>query len=255
MNKMHVFGTHTKVVTDHKPLLPLYNSPSTHKQPRVDRHRTKLFAFDYTRESAGFEELKARLCTAQVLVPYDTHRKTRPYVDSSFVGTQATVAQQHTYQDEEVRRPVNHTSRSWTATKAGYGQVERESNGILTGMYMNKMHVFGTHTKVVTDHKPLLPLYNSPSTPKQPRVDRHRTKLFAFDYTVIYEPEKDTSRDYGSRHPLDQKQFTEEEAEDWCIEADTEVFVNCVVEETLPQAIMKDVLKERHQRRTKKLEP
>ena len=210
--------------------------PRTYRATASSYIKNAIFVWG-TRESAGFEELKARLCTAQVLVPYDTHRKTRPYVDSSFVGTQATVAQQHTYQDEEVWRPVNHTSCSWTATKAGYGQVERESNGILTGMYMNTMHVFGTHTKVVTDHKPLLPLYNSPSTPKQPRVDRHRTKLFAFDHTVIYEPEKDTPRDYGSRHPLDQKQFTEEEVEDWCIEADTEVFVNCVVEETLPQAL------------------
>ena len=127
-----------------------------------------------TRESAVFEELQARPCSSQVLVSYDTHRKTRLYVDSSFVGTQATVAQQHTYQGEEVWRPVNHTSRSWTATEAGYGQVERESsNGILTGMHMNKMYVLRTHTEAVTDHKPLLPLYSSQSKSKQPRVDRH----------------------------------------------------------------------------------
>ena len=187
--------------------------------------------------------LKARLCSSQVLVPYDTHRKTRLYVDSSFVGTQATVAQQYTYQGEEVWRPVNHTSRSWTATEAGYGQVERESNGILTGMHMNKMYVPVTHTEVVTDHKPLLPLYNSPSKLKQPRVDRHRTKL-AFDYTVIYQPGKDTPCDYESRHPPNRNQFTEEEVEDWCIEADTDVYVNCIIEETLSQAITKDVLRE-----------
>ena len=36
-----------------------------------------------TRESAVFEELKARLCSFQVLVPYDTHWKTQLYVDSS----------------------------------------------------------------------------------------------------------------------------------------------------------------------------
>ena len=64
-------------------------------------------------------------------------------------------------------------SRSWTATEAGYGQVERENNGSLTGMHMNKMYVLGTHMEVVADHKPLLPLYNSPSKPKRPRVDRH----------------------------------------------------------------------------------
>ena len=110
-----------------------------------------------TRESAVFEELKGRLCSSQVLVPYDAHQKTRLHVDSSFVGTQVTVAQQHTYQGEEVWRPVNHTSHSWTAMEAGYGQVEWESKGILTGMHMDKMYVLGTHTEVVTDHKYFLP--------------------------------------------------------------------------------------------------
>ena len=146
-----------------------------------------------TRESALFEEYVV-IKFSSFLVPYDTHRKTRLYADSSFVGTQATVAQQHTYQGEEVWRPVNHTSRSGTATETGYGQVERESYGTVTGVHMNKMYVLGTHTQVVTDHKLLLPLYNSPSKYKRTRVDRHRTKLLAFDYTVIYEPGKDTSK-------------------------------------------------------------
>ena len=60
----------------------------------------------------------------------------------------------------------------------------------------------------------------------------------------IYEPGKDTPCDYGSRHPPNRNQFTEEEVEDWCIEADTDVYVNCVIEKTLPQAITKDVLRE-----------
>ena len=61
---------------------------------------------------------------------------------------------------------------------------------------------------------------------------------------MIYEPGKDTQCDYGSRHPLNRNKFTEEEVEDWCIEVDTDVYVNCVIEEILPQATMKDVLRE-----------
>ena len=44
-----------------------------------------------------------------------------------------------------------------TPAESGYGQVERESNGILTGMHMNKMCTLGTHVQVVTDHQPLIP--------------------------------------------------------------------------------------------------
>ena len=61
-----------------------------------------------------------------------------------------------------------------------------ERNAILTGMHMNKMYMLGTHMEVVTDHKPLLPLYNSPSKSKQLRVDRDRTKLLAYFGQYLY---------------------------------------------------------------------
>ena len=73
------------------------------------------------------------------MAPYDTTRKTRVYVDSSPVGTQATVAQKHELNGEEIWKPVNHTSRAWTPPESRYAQIERESNGILTGLMMNKM--------------------------------------------------------------------------------------------------------------------
>ena len=96
-----------------------------------------------------------------MLTGYDTNCKTRLYVDSSPVGTQATLAQAHIVDGELYWRPVNYTSRSWTTAEAGYGQIERESNGILTGKYMNKMYTLGTHVEVVSDHQPLIPIYSS----------------------------------------------------------------------------------------------
>ena len=127
---------------------------------------------------------------------------TRLYVDSSPVGTQATVAQGHTSSTGEILwHPVHHTSRSWTAAEAGYSQIEGESNGTLTGMLMNKMYTLGTMTEVVTDHKPLVNIYNDPGKPKQLRLDRLRRKLLPYQYHVIYEPGSKTPCDYGSRHP------------------------------------------------------
>lgn len=125
------------------------------------------------KEEDAFTELQERLCSERLLAPYDTSLKlkTRLYVDSSPVGTQATVCQLHGIDGEEYWRPVNHTSRAWTPAEAGYGQIERESNGILTGMHMNKMYTLGTHVEAVTDHQPLLPYYNSTSKPENLRVD------------------------------------------------------------------------------------
>ena len=104
------------------------------------------------REEEAFSELKEKLCTEKVLAPYDLKKKTRLYVNASPVGKQATVCQLHHIEGEEHWRPVNHTSRAWTPAEAGYGQIERESNVILTGMYMNKMYTLGTHIEVVTAH-------------------------------------------------------------------------------------------------------
>ena len=41
-------------------------------------------------ESNAFHQLENRLCSEDVLVPYDTKLPTRLYVDSSPVGTQAS---------------------------------------------------------------------------------------------------------------------------------------------------------------------
>ena len=162
-----------------------------------------------TREQDSFDVIKKRLSSNPALKNYETERDTRLYVDSSPIGTQATVAQNYEYEGEKTWRPVNHTSRAWTVAEAGYGQIERESNGVLTGMMMNKMYTLGTKVEVVTDHEPLVPIYNSAQKPKQLRVNSHRIKLLPFEYHLTYEPGKTTPCDYGSRHP-EQHSFTDE---------------------------------------------
>ena len=63
-------------------------------------------------------------------------------------------------------------------TESRYSQVERESNGILTGMYMNNMYTLGSHIEVVTDHKPLIEIYTYPGRTKQLRIDQHHTNSY-----------------------------------------------------------------------------
>ena len=132
------------------------------------------------REMSAFKEIKLHLCSDRFLVPYDTRLNTQLY-DSSHIGTQATVPECHIINGEKFWRPVKHTSRAWTPAESGYGQVERERNGILTGIHMDKMYTLGTHVQVITDHQPLIPIYNSPNKPKQFRIDRHRTYLEGMD--------------------------------------------------------------------------
>ena len=70
-----------------------------------------------------------------------------------------------------------------------------------SGIVANRMYLLGTKFEAVVDHKPLLPLFNKVSRPKQARVDRHRMKLAAFDFEVAYELGNTNTCNYGSRHP------------------------------------------------------
>ena len=103
-------------------------------------------------------------------------------------------------------------------------------------MMMNKMYTLGTHVEVVSDHQPLLPIYNTTSKPKNLRVDSHRIKLLPFNYSVVYEPGKTTPCDYGSQHPPKQA-FSDAEIEEWCIDEGRDIYVNRLLEENLPQAL------------------
>ena len=161
-------------------------------------------------QADAFQVLKNRLCSDDVLVPYDTALETQLHVDASPIGTRATLVQKHITGEGTFWQPVNYTSRRWTPAEAGYSQIERESNRVLTGMYMNKMFTLRTFIEVVTDHAPLVPIYNNQRKPKQLRIDRHRTKLLPFQYKVIHEPGKDTPSDYGSQHPPPSNVFSDD---------------------------------------------
>ena len=196
----------------------------------------------------SFQELKNLLSDSSVMVNFDTGRHTRLYVDHGPGGVAATVAQR--YEDEKtgdvVYRPVHHNSRALTETEAKYGKVEGESLAVAFGVKSNRTYLYGSKFEVVVDHKPLVPLYNSVARPSPIRVDRHKSKLLAFDFTLVYEPGYKNPCDYASRHPdnLD-KQMSVAQKDELCVEDEAEdsVFsVNRIIDHDIKGAITKDIL-------------
>ena len=84
--------------------------------------------FIWTQEmDKNFVELKKRLSSNRVMVPYEVGRPTRLDCDSSPVGTQATVSQQYSHPEMgNTWRPVNHTARAWNKTERLQPDRERE---------------------------------------------------------------------------------------------------------------------------------
>ena len=120
-----------------------------------------------------------------------------------------------------------------TEAERGYGKTEGESLAILSGIMANKAYLYGTKFEVVTDHKPLVSLYNAPNRPAPVRVDRHKGKLRNFRFKVVYEPGNTSLADYGSRHPNHAREYTETERQEYGeedIAEDEECTVNCLEE-------------------------
>ena len=70
-------------------------------------------------------------------------------------------------------------------------------------------------------------------------------KLAAYDFKVVHMAGDKIPCDYGSRGGCpNSKEYTEEEKEKFGVEDDLEVYVNRVMEEQLPPAVTRDILKE-----------
>ena len=118
---------------------------------------------------------------------------------------------------------VHHMSWSLVISEMNYNKVEGESLGIYAGINMNKRYLYGTKFTVMTDHEALPDLYNHPGKPTNDRVDRHRSKLGAYQFTVRYVPGDQNICDYGSRHPDPlPDNMTKEEKEEMGIETEDE---------------------------------
>ena len=221
------------------------NFPELTEPLRALTRGKKKFTWSKEHETS-FNLIKERLCGDHVMVPWDPDRDTRIYTDGGPEGCQATVAQRYQHPSEgEQWRPVAHSARAWTDPEKRYSQIEKESNALHSGIVSNKMYLLGMPFKAIVDHQPLLSLYNTPRRPKQMRVDRHRMKLEAYTFKVEHIPGSLMPCDYGSRRGCPPpRMYTEEEAEELGVELNDEIYVNRVVEEQLPYAITKDVLRE-----------
>ena len=120
--------------------------------------------------------------------------------------------------------------------------MEGESLALEYGITSNRMYLVGMTFTAVTDHKPLVPLYNNPKKPGPMRVDRHRLRLQPYDFTVIHEPGNLNPCDYGSRHPISLDRYTPRAQQELAVCDDVEIHVNHIIADCLPEAITWEIM-------------
>lgn len=141
-------------------------------------------------ENNAFVRAKELLSSDLTLVNYELERELLLICDSSSYGVGAIIAH---VMDDGTERPVMMASRTLQPHERRYGQIDKEALSIIFGL--NKFHEFlaGRKFCIITDHKPLLGLFNPMKPiPDQisPRMLRWALKLSAYQYEIKYRPGK-----------------------------------------------------------------
>eukprot|EP00057_Strongylocentrotus_purpuratus_P001926 XP_003723494.1 PREDICTED: uncharacterized protein K02A2.6-like [Strongylocentrotus purpuratus] len=160
---------------------------------------------DHQKAMTNVKQCLAAGCTNAF---YDPDKNTQLLVDASPVGIGAVLAQKSRDGEPSV---VALASRSLTPVEQRYSQIEREALAITWGIQHFHLYLYGNTFEAVTDHKPLVTIFNNAHSKPPTRIERWILKIQEYDFTVVYEPGKSNPADYLSRHPLPTTERTSRE--------------------------------------------
>ena len=134
------------------------------------------------------ERVKAALSENTTLAYFDPQKRTKVHVDASPVGIAGILCQNG--------RPVAYSSRSLTSIEQRHLQTEREALAVVWACEHFNIYVSGASFTVITDHRPLLTIWDNLSPPT--RIARWALRLQPHVNTTQYKPGKDNPTDYVS---------------------------------------------------------
>ena len=149
-------------------------------------------------EKAAFDKLKTSLSIRPALGYYETGCETKLIVDAGPHGLGLVLMQKK----NRGWQPVFNASRSLTEVEQRYSQLEREALAIRWGCERCYTYLIGSRFTVVTDHQPLLSLFNNPNSRPPIRLERWLMYLQQFDFKVEYCKGIENAADYLFRHSV-----------------------------------------------------
>ncbi|KAG8176284.1 hypothetical protein JTE90_022456 [Oedothorax gibbosus] len=176
----------------------------------------------------AYKASKGLLTTDDLLVHYDEKLPLILTSDASSYGLGSVLS--HLLPNGK-EAPVAYYSRTMTKTERNYSQTDKEALAILAGVKKFHSYLLGRRFKIVTDHRPLLGIFNSTKPIPQmisPRVLRWSLSLQAYDYELEYRKGKDIANaDALSRLPVSTPEFdVPQPADILLLESDTQFQVD-----------------------------
>ena len=157
------------------------------------------------KENEAFEKLKASITSESTMAYFNPARPIIVRVKASFhEGLSAGLFQE----TGSGLQPVHFISRTMTDTEKRYSQTEKDTLSVHWAKNRFSIYLLGAPKfKIITAHKPLLPLFNKAAMQLPPRIEKWVMGMQDVDFELIYEPGKDDADplDFLSRHPLPEK--------------------------------------------------
>ncbi|MFH4974310.1 hypothetical protein AB6A40_001019 [Gnathostoma spinigerum] len=151
----------------------------------------------------AFERLKSELAGAVVLVHYDPKLPLVLATDALIYGVRAVLM--HRYADG-TEKPIAHASKTLTAAEKKYGQIDKEGLAIIYEVKKFHQYLAGRQSELVTDHKPLVAVFNPAKGIPQTmgdRLQRWALCLSGYRYMTRFKPiAQHSNADALSRLPL-----------------------------------------------------
>lgn len=213
-------------------------------------------------EEVAFRKIQDNISSEKTMAFFDPSKPIILRTEASFnEGLSAALLQK----TDRGIQPVHFISRTMTETEKRYSQTEKDALAIKWAKERLRIYLLGApRFRIVTAHKPLIPLFNKVKAKVPPRIEKWIMEMQDVDYELVYEPGKDEADplDFLSRHPLPETGDDKtEEIIRWNVNAEHAVVVTRIREETQKDEIMQRLAKriakgdwEKH-KRDKDLEP
>ena len=175
-----------------------------------------------TKQQEVFEKLKAKLISSSVMAYFDPNLETELHVDAGPNGLGAILSQNNGV--------IAYASKTLSEVESRYSQIEREALAISWACHHFRMYLLGKHFTVVTDHLPLVSLFNNPRSKVSARIDNWILRLQVFKFNVVFSKGSSNPADFASRYVncVDEHNFIGESTDD---------FIAFIVNSSIPKAL------------------